>query len=173
MTVCASVHRKTADLVRDAAEDGLRGRWPSVRSVDRAELWSFDVDGDDDEAMTTVREILDDTTLVVNPNVHRYVLRPAGEVTSSSGPDGAVRVTLLVHDLIDARGAAVLRTLRVRRGQRQVTGVRRAIQWTIDVAAQVDEAEAIARAMTGGDGRGGGLLANRHSQDVRIHVEGE
>ncbi|MBZ0266709.1 hypothetical protein K8I85_01000 [bacterium] len=168
MTIHAYVHRKTRDLVCDAADDGLRGRWPSVRNVDRAEVWSFDVDGDEITAEAAVRGILEDTTLVVNPNVHRYTLD-----ASPGGAAARARITVDVHDLVDAKGASVLRTLRERRGLRAVTDVRRSVRWVIDMDAPGAEARALAEAATGQDGRGAGLLSNRHSQDVTIHVEGE
>jgi phosphoribosylformylglycinamidine (FGAM) synthase PurS component len=168
MTIRAYVHRKTSDLVRYAAEDGLRAGWTTITGVDRSEVWSFDVAGQDAAAAETVRGILEDTALVVNPNVHRYTLEPP-----ASGGGEAVRVTLLVRDLVDARGAAVLRTLRERRGMTSLTAVRRAVQWTIDVAADAKTAGEIAELVTGGGARGAGLLANRHSQEVRIQVEGK
>jgi phosphoribosylformylglycinamidine (FGAM) synthase PurS component len=168
VTIHAYVHRKTRDLVCDAADDGLRARWDSVRNVDRAEVWSFDVDGDEITAEAAVRGILEDTTLVVNPNVHRYTLD-----VSPGNAIAAARVTVNVHDLVDAKGASVLRTIRERRGLRAVTDVRRSVRWVIDVDGPASEAKAIAEVVTGQDGRGAGLLSNRHSQEVTIQVEGE
>lgn len=170
MTIRAYVHRKTRDLVCDAAEDGLRTLTPSLGAVDRAEVWTFEVEGDDATAEKTVHGILDRTTLVVNPNVHRYELESARQ--RGGAEDGTARITLTVRDLVDARGAAVLRSIRERRGIAAVTGVTRAVQWTIDLAGPVDAAEALAEKVSGGAGHGAGLLANRHCQDVHTTVEG-
>lgn len=167
MTIRAYVHRKTRDLVCDAADDGLRARWPSVRNVDRAEVWSFDVDGDEITAEAAVRGVLEGTTLVVNPNVHRYTLDAVADAVAGA------RVIVDVHDHVDAKGASVLRTLRDRRGLRAVTDVRRSVRWVIDIDGTAAQGQALAEAVTGEDGRGAGLLSNRHSQDVTIQVEGE
>jgi len=168
MTIRAYVHRKTRDLVRDAAEDGLRVLTDRLGAVDRAELWTFEVEGKPADAEDTVRRILDRTTLVVNPNVHRYVLEDGAP---AAAPTGESRITMTVRDLVDAKGAAVLRSIRERRGITAVTAVTRAVQWTIDVAGPADAAEALAEKVSGGAGHGAGLLANRHSQDVHTTVE--
>jgi phosphoribosylformylglycinamidine (FGAM) synthase PurS component len=164
MTVTARVHRKTRDLVRDAAEDVLRPRVPALAGLDRAELWVFE---GEDGAEKDVRRLLDETTLVVNPNLHRYRLDGAG-----SRPERGTRLEIVVHDRVDAKGAAVLRNVRERRGIRTVTGVRRSVVWTIDVDGPAEEAERLAREVTGRDGRGAGLLANPHSQEVEWTVTG-
>src|SRR5687767_4481618 len=41
----AFVKRKTQDLVRTAAEDLLLEKYPELRRVDRAELWTFEIEG--------------------------------------------------------------------------------------------------------------------------------
>lgn len=165
MTIRTLVHRKTRDLVRDAAEDVLLRHTPALKSVDRAELWTFTgADG----VRGDVQRVLDETTLVVNPNIHRYrVLESA-----ASPPAAGSRVTLIVRDRVDAKGASVLRSVRERLGFSRVTGVARAVQWTIELDAPRSAAEKLVQAVTGQDGRGAGLLANPHSQDVESSVEG-
>lgn len=165
MTVRAYVHRKIRDLVQFAAEDSLARTYPTVRGVQRTELWTFQVTGEDGAA--AVRSILEDSTLVVNPNIHRYELdEPRLRET-----DAATRLTVIVRDSVDARGAAVLRTIRERRGIRSITGVERAIHWTVDLEETPERAGSIGQEITGGEGRGAGCLANRHSQEVEVHVE--
>jgi phosphoribosylformylglycinamidine (FGAM) synthase PurS component len=142
VTVDVLVRRKIRDLVRDAAEDVLRVTVPALEALDRAELWTFTVDGDAD---AVVKGVLADTTLVANPNVHRWSF----EVPSTAPAPGHSRVFVAVHDRVDAKGASVLRALRDRRGMHSVTSVRRTVLWTIDLAAQREEAEALARVVTG------------------------
>jgi phosphoribosylformylglycinamidine (FGAM) synthase PurS component len=163
VTVDVLVRRKIRDLVRDAAEDVLRATVPALEALDRAELWTFTVDGDAD---AVVKGVLADTTLVANPNVHRWSF----EVPSTAPAPGHARVFVAVHDRVDAKGASVLRALRDRRGIRSVTSVRRAVLWTIDLAARREEAEALARVVTGAGEGGAGLLANPHAEDVETTV---
>ena len=165
MTIVARVQRKTRDLVRDAAEDVLRARSSAVGAIDRAEQWTFEVPAD--AAQRDVHRILDETTLVVNPNLHRYRLEGEGE---ADAPGTGARLEIVVHDRVDAKGAAVLRAVRERRGIRSITGVSRAVVWTLDVAGSPADAERLAREVTGGDGHGAGILANPHSQDVTWRV---
>jgi hypothetical protein len=51
-----------------------------------------------------------------------------------------------------------------------VTAVTRAIVWTLELSASGAEVEALAREVTGRDGRGAGLLANPHSQEIEWKV---
>lgn len=166
MTVEVHVRRKIRDLVRDAAEDALRARWPGIATVDRAERWTFVLEGG---GAADVRRVLEESTLVANPNVHRWTLheRPPADVAPEPG---RARLRLLVADRVDAKGASVLRALRGRRGLRSVADVRRAVLWTVDVAGARGEAERLARELTGADGRGAGLLANLHAQEVETRV---
>jgi phosphoribosylformylglycinamidine (FGAM) synthase PurS component len=163
MTIVARVHRKTRDLVRDAAEDVLRARSAPVAVIDRAEQWTFRTTAED--AQGDVHRILDETTLVVNPNLHRYRLEE-----ETGAPGTGSRIEIVVHDRVDAKGASVLRAVRERRGIRSITGVSRAIVWTLDVTGSEEDAEQLARAVTGGDGHGAGILANPHSQEVTWRV---
>jgi len=165
MTIVARVQRKTRDLVRDAAEDVLRARSAGFEAIDRAEQWTFEAPADG--AQRDVHRILDETTLVVNPNLHRYTLE--GEEHPGAPPAGA-RVEIVVQDRVDAKGAAVLRAVRERRGIRGITGVSRAVVWTLDVAGSPADAERLANEVTGGDGHGAGILANPHSQHVTWRV---
>jgi hypothetical protein len=175
-----AVYRKTRDLVRDAAEDTLlrasgggdgsgspggAATVPPVRGIDRAELWTFDME--DATADAGVRRALEDTTLVVNPNLHRWSLDTAEAVRPATG----ARLTLIVRDRVDAKGRSVLRAMRDRLGVKGLTGVTRAVRWAIDVEGDAAAAEALAARVTGADGRGAGLLANPHSQDVDVRVE--
>jgi hypothetical protein len=173
MIVEALVRRKTVDLVRVAAEDILRERFPEVRRVDHAELWTFDAE--ESSGADDVRKLLDETTLVVNPNVHRVTL---GEWRKA--PSGGARVVIVVKDRVDARAASVLRAARERRGLRAIRAAERAIVWTLDVDAPASGAgappagpsiasvaERLALAVAGPEG---GLLANPHAQDVAREV---
>lgn len=163
MTVDVLVRRKIRDLVRDAAEDVLRETVPSLEGLDRAELWTFTADGDADGL---VKRVLAETTLVANPNVHRWTF----DVPSTEPAPGRSRIFVAVHDRVDAKGASVLRALRDRRGLGSVTNVRRAVLWTIDLEARREDAEALARVVTGAGEHGAGLLANPHAQDVETTV---
>jgi phosphoribosylformylglycinamidine (FGAM) synthase PurS component len=163
VTVHVLVRRKIRDYVRDAAEDALRASVPALERVDRAERWSFTVEG---AGADVVERVLADTTLVANPNVHRWAFEGSPEPPAS----GRARVVVAVHDRVDAKGASVLRALRDRRGLSSVTAVRRSVLWTIDLAARREEAEALSRAVTGSGGGGAGLLANLHAQDVETEV---
>jgi len=162
MTVEAVVRRKIRDLVRDAAEDVLRARGVDPQRVDRAELWSFDVEGAD--APGTVSRLLAETTLVVNPNIHRYSLSEA-----PAPPEHGCRLFVRVRERVDARGASVLRAIRERRGNRQITNVTRSVLWSIDWDLRPAEVERIAREITGEE-YGAGVLANRHAQEVTWKV---
>ena len=166
MTVEVHVRRKIRDLVRDAAEDALRAHWPTLGRVDRAEVWTFSLDAGGAE---DVRRMLEATTLVVNPNVHRWTIVDEGGEDAPAAAGGA-RVRVEVHDRVDAKGASVLRSLRDRVGWRGVAGVRRSVLWTLDLPGSREEAERLAREVTGLDGRGAGLLANPHAQDVETRV---
>jgi phosphoribosylformylglycinamidine (FGAM) synthase PurS component len=167
MTVSVWVRRKTRDLVRDAAEDLLRATGERVERIERAELWRFEVERSD-EPETTVRRILDETTLVVNPNVHRYSLEERG------GPPAArTRLRVEVRDRVDAKGAAVLRSIRERLGVGSVTGVTRSVLWSIDLDADEERARSVGRRLSGDGERGAGVLANRHAQITEIHLETE
>ena len=157
MKLVAHVTRKTRDLVLDSAEELLRREAPEVRKVRRAEVWSFDVESA--EAAADVRRVLDETTLVVNPNVHRYTLDRASE-----RPEGP-RLTVLVTERVDAKGAAVLRGLR-RCGARGVRGVTRSVEWTLDLAGTA----AGSAARLGEEVAA--ILGNRHAQEVETKVNG-
>lgn len=168
MNLEVHVRRKTRDLVCNAAEDALRAGAPEVVRLDRAEAWTFRVDPAD---APKVRQALADSTLVANPNVHRWTFADAPSATAASEA-GRTRVRVRVHDRVDARGASVLRAMRDRRGIASLAEVRHAILWTLDVAAPRAAAEDLARRLTGLSGRGAGLLANPHAQDVELDVEG-
>jgi phosphoribosylformylglycinamidine (FGAM) synthase PurS component len=160
------VRRKIADLVRDAAEGALRPACPALEKLDRAELWTFDVDGQD---VAAVRGVLEGTTLVANPNVHRWAFQDAAGATPAPRA-GCARIVLAVHDRVDAKGSAVLRALRERRGIRSVTSVRRGVLWTIDVALDRAAASALARELAGAGESGAGLLVNPHAQEAETTV---
>ena len=164
MTIEVLVTRKIRDLVQDAAEDALSASQRGVSRVTRGELWSFDVDGD--EGADVVRGILEGTTLVVNPNVHRYSFGSWRDVAA-----GERRLLIRVADEFDARGAAVLRAVRDRCGIGAVRGVQRSVLWAIDLEATDPEAaNRLGEEITGGNDAGAGLLANRHAQDVAWEV---
>jgi phosphoribosylformylglycinamidine (FGAM) synthase PurS component len=157
----ALVKRKTQDLVRTAAEDLLLEKYPEVRRVDRAELWTFEIDGP--SAASDAKRILDESTLIVNPNVHRYTLeewrRPPAEGT---------RLCVRVTDRVDARASSVLRAARERRGITGVREVRRAVVWFLDL--ETKDAAAAGRIGEQIAGPEGGILANVHAQDVEMEV---
>ncbi|MEZ5065705.1 MAG: hypothetical protein R3B81_13315 [bacterium] len=163
MSLVARVHRKTRDLVRDAAEDLLLADSAPLLAIDRAERWSFDVAGGDSRA--DVQAILEDTTLVVNPNVHRW----RWEEDAEAAPRGT-RLEIEVHDRVDALGRSVLRAVRERRGLRSVSAVAHSVVWTIDLEADRAAAESLARRLVGEGERGAGALANPHSQEIRWRV---
>ena len=165
MTIEVHVRRKIRDLVRDAAEDALRLRWPNLARLDRAEVWTFALASG---GAGDVERILEETTLVANPNIHRWTLAGEGAPAAESG--GATRVCVRVREKVDAKGASVLRSLRDRLGRRDVQDVRRSVEWTLEIPASREEAEGIAREVTGLDGRGAGLLANPHAQDFETSV---
>lgn len=153
------VKRKTTDLVRVAAEDLLRASHPEVRRVDRGELWTFELHGAEGEL--ELQRLLEETTLLVNPNLHR-VSRGAPSPVPASG----ARLTVLVHDRVDPKPSAVLRAARDRRGFRHIEKIERAVLWTLDVDTP-QAAEALGREIAGPEG---GLLANPHAQDVERKV---
>jgi len=161
MKIEAFVKRKTQDLVRVAAEDLLREKYPDVRRVDRAELWTFEVDGASAEG--DVKRILEESTLVVNPNVHRYTL----ESWRRPPPQGT-RLCVSVTDRVDARAKSVLRAARERRGLTSVREVRRAVVWFLDL--ETEEAAVASRIGDRIAGPEGGILANVHAQDVKMEV---
>jgi phosphoribosylformylglycinamidine (FGAM) synthase PurS component len=159
----AVVRRKTQDLVQDAGEDLVRRVIPGVARVDRAELWAFEVDAPDGAAR--VRDILDGTALVVNPNVHRYSLEPWDEA-----PPRGARLLVCVRDRVDPKGAQVLRAVRDRLGRTEVTAASRAVLWRVDLeSADAAAAAEAVRALTGAE-RGAGVLANPHAQDAIVQV---
>ena len=163
MRIEAVVRRKTQDLVQDAAEDLVRRVIPGVAAVERAELWAFDVDAPD--GAERVREILDETALVVNPNVHRWSLEPW-----SGAPARGARILVRVRDRVDPKGAQVLRAVRDRLGHAEFTQASRAVLWRVDLdSADRAAAEEAGRALTGGE-RGAGILANPHAQDTLLQV---
>ncbi|MGQ0722329.1 MAG: hypothetical protein ACT4PE_12275 [Candidatus Eiseniibacteriota bacterium] len=163
MRVEALVRRKTQDLVRDSAESLVRASIGGVRAVERAEVWTFDVEGD--SATDRVRRVLEETTLVVNPNVHRWSLE-----ASAAAPSAGSRIVVRVHDRVDAKGRQVLRAVRERLGLREVRGVERAAQWTVDLeTTDRAAAEHAGRILTGGD-RGAGILVNAHAQTAEVRV---
>ena len=161
MKIEALVKRKTHDLVRIAAEDLLLEKYPEVRRVDRAELWTFEIEGP--SAMEDAKRILDESTLIVNPNVHRYTL----EGWRRPPPQGA-RLCVTVTDRVDARSSSVLRAARERRGLTSVREVRRAVVWFLDL--ETGDAAAAGRIGEKIAGQEGGILANVHAQDVRMEV---
>jgi phosphoribosylformylglycinamidine (FGAM) synthase PurS component len=173
----ARVWRKTQDLVRDAAESLLRERFPEVERVARADVWSFEVEGPDAAATESIREILEDTTLVVNPNIHRYAMEgavagaagPAGSKSADAPPMGC-RLLVRVHDRVDPKSGQVLRAIREHLGRKNVTAVRRSVLWSVDLATDdVAGAERTGQEMVGGE-RGAGILANPHAQDSETRV---
>jgi hypothetical protein len=170
MNIAATVHRKTRDLVRDAAEDLLRDRASGLVGIDRAEVWTFAfADGTPaDAAEAALHRILDDTTLVVNPNVHRWT----GGVAGRTAPGAAVVMEVEVRDRVDARAAAVRRDVRERFGLEAVTGVVRSVLWTLSLDADEAAARRIGDEITGRGPRGAGVLANSHAQDTTIRVRG-
>ena len=167
MIVEALVRRKTQDMVRDAAATLLRETFEAdlggIGRIDRADLWAFDVDAADGTAL--VKDVLEDTTLVVNPNIHRYSLAPWSDV-----PESGTRLFVRVQDRVDSKGSQVLRAIRDRLGRPEVKEAQRSVLWTIDLkTADADAAEAAGRAMVG-EARGAGILANPHAQDAEIRV---
>ncbi len=162
MILEALVHRKTVDLVRIAAEDLVRGQFPEVRRVDHGELWTFDVDGEVGER--ELRRLLDETTLVVNPNVHKVTLG-----AWRKAPAAGARLVVLVRDRVDARAASVLRAARERRGLGAIRGASRSTVWSLDVEGE-DAPAAAERVGNRVAGPQGGLLANPHAQDVQREV---
>ena len=161
MKIEAFVKRKTQDLVRTAAEDLLLEKYPELRRVDRAELWTFEIEGP--SAEQDVKRILEESTLIVNPNVHRYTLdgwrRPPAQGT---------RLCVTVTDRVDARASSVLRAARERRGLSGVREVRRAVVWFLDLeTGDADLAGRIGQKIAGPEG---GILANVHAQDVHMEV---
>ena len=161
MKIEAFVKRKTQDLVRVAAEYLLREKYPDVRRVDRAELWTFEVEGA--SAEEDVKRILEESTLIVNPNVHRYTL----EGWRRPPPEGT-RLLVSVTDRVDARAKSVLRAARERRGLTSVREVRRAVVWFLDL--ETEDAAAASRIGDRIAGPEGGILANVHAQDVQMEV---
>jgi phosphoribosylformylglycinamidine (FGAM) synthase PurS component len=158
------VTRKIRDLVRDAAENVLILVRKGIVGVSRGELWTFEVESDD--ARSEIRRILDETTLLVNPNLHHYTLD-----SWRRAPETGCRLLVHVSEGIDARGEAVLRAIRERRGIESVTSASSSILWAIDLdGSGEEEAMELGREITGDEGRGAGLLANRHAQDVRLEV---
>lgn len=155
MKIEALVRRKTVDLTRVAAEDLVRAAHPDVVRVDRGELWTFDVDDAGGEA--EVRRLLDATTLVVNPNVHRVVV---GDWEKA--PASGARLDVIVRDRVDAKARSVLRSARERLGLGKLRGVTRAVVWSLDVP-NADSAELVGLSVAG---PAGGLLSNPHAQDV-------
>ncbi len=162
MIVEALVRRKTVDLVRIAAEDLVREQFPEVRRVDHGELWTFDVD--DAGGAQDVQRLLDETTLVVNPNVHKVTLG-----AWRKAPTAGARLVLVVHDRVDARASSVLRAARERRGLGAIRGASRATVWSLDVEGN-DASATAERVGLRVAGPEGGLLANPHAQDVRREV---
>jgi hypothetical protein len=162
MRIEAVVRRKIRDLVRDAAEDLLVSSGAAPTHVDRAELWAFEVEGAD--ASGTVSRILAETNLVVNPNIQRFTI---GEAPGM--PNHGCRLFVRVQERVDARGSSVLRTLRERRGIRQVTNVTRSVLWSIDFDRDERDVTRIAREITGAE-YGAGILANPHAQEVSWKV---
>lgn len=163
MRLEALVRRKTQDLVRDSADALVRASIRGVSAVERAEVWTFDVEGEG--AADRVRNVLQQTTLVVNPNVHRWSM----EALASAPPSGS-RVVVRVRDRVDAKGRQVLRAVRERLGFRDVRDVQRATQWTVDLeTAERGAAEHAGRILSGGD-RGAGILVNAHAQDCEVRV---
>ncbi|MGH2570530.1 MAG: hypothetical protein ACRDGR_04850 [bacterium] len=155
MKVEARVTRKTRDLVLDSAEELLRREVPEVARVRRAEVWSFDVE--DAAAAADVRRVLEETTLVVNPNVHRWTLDEGDERT-----EGA-RLTVRVTERVDAKEAAVLRGMR-RCGAQGVRRAQRTVVWSLDLAdTAAGSASRIGEEVAA-------ILGNRHSQEVETRV---
>ena len=119
MIVEALVRRKTQDMVRDAAATLLRETFEAdlggIGRIDRADLWAFDVDAADGTAL--VKDVLEDTTLVVNPNIHRYSLAPWSDV-----PENGTRLFVRVQDRVDSKGSQVLRAIRDRLGRPELVG---------------------------------------------------
>jgi phosphoribosylformylglycinamidine (FGAM) synthase PurS component len=159
----AVVRRKTQDLVQDSAADLVRASLGGVRRVERAEVWTFDVEGAG--APDRVRRILEGTTLVVNPNVHRWSLEG-----HAAPPASGTRLLVRVQDRVDAKGRQVLRAVRERLGFREVRSAERAVQWTVDLETEdAAAAERAGRMLVGGE-RGAGILANGHAQTVEVRV---
>lgn len=164
MNVEALVTRKTQDLVRFAAEDLLGTQEPSVQRIRRGDLWTFAVAGPDPVGVAT--RLLEETTLVVNPNVHRYTF-DSWRVPPAAGH----RVFVRVADRVDVAGAAVLRAAREHRGIREITSVGHSVLWTLDVdTADPAEAERLGRSLVGAGGETAGILANPHAQDAETAV---
>ena len=158
MKLEAWVRRKTGDLVLDSAEGLLRDKAPGVTAVGRADVWSFDVEGR--AAEPDVRRVLDETTLVVNPNIHRYTLAEGDDP-----PAAGSRLTVRVTERFDPKGAAVLRRIRERYGIRAVRGVSRSVVWTLDLKdGDAQDAEHVGLAVAS-------ILANPHAQEVEMDVE--
>jgi hypothetical protein len=44
------------------------------------------------------------------------------------------------------------------------------VRWTLEVSGAAEAAAQLAERVSGGDGRGAGLLANRHCQDIKVEV---
>lgn len=164
MKIEALVTRKTQDLVQFAAEDLLRENIGGLGRIERGELWAFMLAGDD--PLAVIHWLLDETTLIVNPNLHRYSLEE-WVVAPATGS----RLWLRVSDRVDTAGASVLRGIR-RRGVDAVSDVRRSVLWTLDLSDPNGKAtEQIGRELSGaGESLTAGVLANPHAQDVEIIV---
>ncbi len=164
MKIEALVTRKTQDLVQFAAEDLLRESVAGLERIERGELWAFTLEADD--PLGILHWLLDETTLIVNPNVHRYSLEDWVVAPAAGG-----RLWLRVSDRVDTAGAAVLRGIR-RRGLDTVREVRRSVLWTLDLPASDGRGlERIGRELCGaGESMTAGVLANPHAQDVEMII---
>jgi len=167
-TVVLTVGLKITDNEARSALEALRvkmGLGEAVRSLAREERWQLGVEAPTSaEAEAVVAGLVRATNLFANPNKHCHAIGSGVDLA----PD---EVAILVTDREGADGASILTTLH-RLGASSVTCIARSARWRVGLAeAPRPDDPAILELLRDigvTESRSVGLLANPHSQTVRV-----
>lgn len=158
----------TAATTRQALQRRL-GYGEALQDLRRADWWRLELTaGSGDEALALGRELAERTNLFVNPNKHRFSCQPVWQPPAAAAGQTTVGVLTGFHD--DATAGLAAQALQGRLGYAGRVGqVQHGTCWILCLN-EPDRARALAlaEAITVSTARGGGLLANPHSQWWRI-----
>ncbi len=159
---------KIHDATASTAQNTIRRRMglTEVSRLERAEWWKAEFADSCADAETRLRELVERTSIFMNPNKHRYEIVSGATVPPASA--GAARV--LVVDREDTIGkaaqeAAVAHPL----SGGALRSLARGILWTVTAEpGKGKSSREIAELLAVSTHRTAGLLANPHYQDATV-----
>lgn len=168
---------KTRDAVAATADYTLRhdmGYEGVLWNVQREDYWCVELDdtGTPGNFESIMKDLAEKTRVFVNPNKHRYFIKPEGSIRTEPDPEKAGRylVPVLVRSVEDRAGENALKTLHaLYQVGKTVLTIESGVLWTLDIrAGSAEEARGIADKIAVTHTRLEGLLANPHYESVKV-----